>query len=138
MGHAELARIAREWDETTHTVLDLEKFSLTEMQVLLKETYIVLTAFHKEQFIPKGISKILLNMDSFLYFVSLMEDNEAVNFCCYQKISAIVDALKVGFFQGAYARSFPKLLVGDCENNYYVVDMESNFLQENGEKAAEG
>lgn len=66
-----------------------------------------------------------------------MENKEAVNFCCYQNISAIIAALKLGFFRGAYVCTFPKLLVGDCENNYYVVDMDSAFLLESREKAAE-
>ena len=129
MGYAELARIASEWDEITHTVLDLEKFSLTEMQVLLKETYIVLTAFHKEEFVPKGISKILLNMDAFLYFASLMENKEvAVDFYWYQESSMVVSALKQGFFRGKYECAFPKLRLLDLSGNASIVDLEEDCL----------
>ena len=128
MGYAELARIAREWDEATHAVLDLKQFSLTEMQVLLKETYIALTVFHKEEFIPKGISKILLNMDAFLYFASLMENKEVpVDFYHYQKISMVVSALKLGFFSGKYECVFPKLQILDLSGKAIVVDLENDY-----------
>lgn len=129
MGYAELTRIAREWEEMIHIVLDLERFSFVEMQELLKETYIVLIAFHKEQFIPKGISKILLNMDSFLYFVSLIEGQEvAIGFYHYQALSAVVNALKKGFFESNYKYTYPKLQICDMEQKTYIVDLESGNL----------
>ena len=68
--------IVDEWCEMTNIVLDLKELSFSKIQNLLKETYEILTEYHKEKLIPKEISKLLLEVDSFLYFTSLMEENE--------------------------------------------------------------
>ena len=131
MQDAELERIAREWDELTHTVLDLDKFALAEVQSLLKDTYTVLTVFHKEQFIPKGISKILLNMDEFLYFTSLMEEKEVgLDFYQYQLISSIVSTLKTGFFGAKYEYEFPRLKVKQGETDVFIFDFGKDNLKD--------
>ena len=83
----------------TYTVLDLEKFSLSEMQDLLSKTYQALREYYKNESVPKEISNILLEMYEFLYFTSLMEEKEkGVDFYHYQYISSIVAALRKGFF----------------------------------------
>lgn len=126
MGHTELERIARQWDELTHTVLECKEISFGEMKDLLRDTYVVLTAFHKDRFVPKEISKILLNMDSFLYFASLMEGQEvAVDFYRYQMLSAVVSALKAGFFAAKYECAYPKLQIYDAERISHIIDLEN-------------
>lgn len=130
MGNAELSRIAKQWDGMTHTVLDLQKFSFAKMRNLLLDTYAVLTAFYKDQFVPKQISRILLNMDEFLYFTSLMEGNEvAVDFYRYQALSSVVSAMKTGFFAAEYAYAYPQLQICDPKGISHIVDLEKDNLE---------
>ena len=37
-----------QWPDMTHTVFELKKLSLEDMQTLLKETYLILTTYHKD------------------------------------------------------------------------------------------
>ena len=131
----ELERINKtidKWLEMTDTVLDLEKFSLAKMQDLLEETYKILIVYHKEALVPKEISKLLLEMDSLLYFTSLMEDKEVgIDFYHCQHISAIVEALKEGFFDGEYKSAFPNLRIFDVDNNEITIDFETNIFLNN-------
>jgi len=117
------------WLEMTDTVLDLKKFSLSETQDLLEETYRILITYHKEALIPKEISKLLLEMDSFLYFTSLMEEKEVgSDFYHCQYISAIVEALKEGFFNGEYKYAFPNLRIFDADSNEITIDFKTNIF----------
>ena len=124
MEFKELYDLAAEWQEMTAAVMDLKEISLSEMQGLLKDTYQALTAFHKDDLIPKEISKILLGMEDFLYFASLMEEKEVgTGFYHWREIYVISTALKSGFLEGAYECEFPKLQICDAEENVHVIDV---------------
>lgn len=117
--------ITSRWDNMTYQALSLQEISLSDIQLQLKDTYHILTEFHKDKLVPKSICKLLLTMDEFLYFSSMMESNEkGVDFYHYQYISSIVSALKTGFFKGEYEEPFPKLKIYDSENNYTVIDFD--------------
>jgi hypothetical protein len=64
------------WFDLTHEVLELKKIPSEQLQDLLKDTYKILYFYHRQDCAPKMVSKLLLEMDEFLYFVSLLEDNE--------------------------------------------------------------
>ena len=114
------------WDNMTYQALSLQEISLSDIQILLKDTYHILTEVHKDELVHKSICKLLLTMDEFLYFSSMIETNEkGVDFYHYQYISNIVSALKTGFFKGEHEESFPKLKVYDSEKNETVVDLEN-------------
>lgn len=117
------------WSKMTSIVLDLEKIPFSEMQFLLKDTYRLLTQYHTSTLVPKEISRLLLEMDGFLYFASLMEDKEAgIDFYHYKYISTIIDAMKNGFFDGEYECSFPILKI--CgEENEMLIDFETNIFE---------
>ena len=129
----ELERINKttyEWQEMTNIILDSKKFSLTVLQNLLKETYVILTEYHRESLVPKEISKLLLEMESFLYFITIMDGKDlCIDFHYYQYISAIIDALKKGFFNGEYEYSFPKLKILDAKDNEILIDFETNIFE---------
>jgi hypothetical protein len=125
----ELKQIAYNWKSMTDTVLDLEKFSLSEMQILLSDTYKALRTYHKENVAPKEVSNILLEMYEFLYFTSLMEEKEVgVNFYQYQYISSIVAALRKGFFEADYRCEFPELKILDKNNNEFIINFENDIF----------
>ena len=130
MKNKELKQIAYNWKSMTDTVLDLEKFSLSEMQILLSDTYKALRTYHKENVAPKEVSNILLEMYEFLYFTSLMEEKEVgVNFYQYQYISSIVAALRKGFFEADYRCEFPELKILDKNNNEFIIDFENDIFE---------
>lgn len=130
MENNELKQIAYNWKSMTDTVLDLEKFSLSEMQILLSDTYQALRTYHKENVTPKEVSNILLEMYEFLYFTSLMEEKEVgVNFYQYQYISSIVAALRKGFFEADYRCEFPELKILDKNNNEFIINFENDIFE---------
>ena len=121
--------IVDEWCEMTNIVLDLKELSFSKIQNLLKGTYEILTEYHKEKLIPKEISKLLLEVDSFLYFTSLMEENEkGVDFYHFQYISSIFEAMKKGFFNSEYTHAFPELKISDIKNNEHIINFETDIF----------
>lgn len=122
--------IVDEWCEMINIVLDLKELSLSKIQNLLKETYEILTEYHKEKLIPKEISKLLLEVDNFLYFTSLMEENEkGVDFYHFQYISSIFEAMKEGFFNSEYTYTFPKLKITDIKKNEHIINFETDIFK---------
>ena len=118
------------WQEMTHTVFELKKLSLEDMQTLLKETYLILTTYHKDCLIPKEISKLFLEIEDFLYFSSLMEEKEnGLGFYHWQELFHLVKALEKGFFEGKYSCDYPKLIITDVVDNDLLIDLESDHLE---------
>ena len=72
----ELEKIADLWDRMTMIAIDMQELPLAELQVLLCDTYRALTQFHKDALVPKEVTQILLNIEEYLYFSSLMEEKE--------------------------------------------------------------
>ena len=118
-----------DWQEMTHTILDPKKFSLTILQQVFKETYIILTEYHRAALIPKDVSKLLLEMDDFLHFITIIDNKElCIDFYYYQYIAAINTALKKGFFNSNYKYSFPQLNIVDAKNNEIIIDFDTNVF----------
>ena len=125
---SKLTFLADRWDEKVDEILDLNELSVLEMQDLLRDTYEVLTAWHKEKLTPKGVSRILLNMEQYLYFSQVMESDEVPDaFYFFQQIYQIVRAMEEGFFAGVYPCAFPLLRLDDTEIRY-IINLEENFL----------
>ena len=126
MEYKALEQIANEWQQMTSTVMDLQDISLSEIQGLLKDTYQALTAFHNDVLIPKEVCKILLEMEDFLYFASLMEEKEVgESFYHWREIFVISTALKTGFLEGKYECEFPHLQVCDDKENVHIIDVSN-------------
>ncbi len=125
-----MAQLLKQWDEKTSSVLGLEALSLPELWLLVKDTYRVLTAVHKDECVPKEIVGLFLSMEEFLYFASLMEEKETgLGFYHWQELKLIVDALKAGFFKGHYDYAYPQLKVTDPLDNDFLVDFDQNQME---------
>lgn len=125
-----LKHLTKQWDDIICGVLHLQELSLSKTQRLLKDTYRALTAFHKEELVPKEISKILLRMEEFLYFASLMEEKEkGKSFYHWEELNYVVNALKKGFFDAEYACDYPKLIVTDVLDNEFLIDLEKDRME---------
>lgn len=126
-----LEQIADQWGCMTMTVIDLRKLPVVDMQLLLHDTYMVLTQLHKDALLPKEVTKIFLQMEEYLYFASIMEDVEVpAGYYCHRLIYAIVKAFKDGFFNANYICTFPELQILDDFRNAHIINLESNFLAE--------
>lgn len=133
-----IRKVADHWSKLGSDVLELKRISPTEIQNLLKETYRTLTALHKKPLVPKVTSRIFIEMDSFLYFASMIEENEdKMNFYHYKKIHSIVTALKEGFFSGEYECKFPFLRIFDDDNKAHIINTDREFLKTDFRKAGE-
>ena len=131
MEQKDLQRITRRWDYFTNKVVSLEEISTTEIQKLLLETYEVLYLFCKEDPIPKEIASIILAMDGYLTYASIMEEKEVpMNFYHFFEIYRIAASLKKGFFKFKYEAEFPKLKMSslDSSDEYNIIDLKNDQL----------
>lgn len=130
MSYNEISLLIKEWKDMISVVMSLEELSLPKIQELLKETYRILTVFHKSELVPKQISELFLEMENFLYFTSLMEEKEKnTGFYHWQEVFCIVKALEKGFFEGKYRCDFPKLIITDILDNDFLFDFGSDNIE---------
>lgn len=126
-----LKQLANQWEKMTHTVLALKQIPVENLQNLLKETYKTLVIFHKDELVPKVISKLFLEMEDFLYFSSLMEEKEVgIGYYCYEKVHTIVKALEEGFLNGDFGCEFPKLPIIDVCKAPFIFDFTTDVLDD--------
>lgn len=127
--------IAYVWDRMATTVSCHSRVPLKKMQRLLRETYKVFTLFYKENFVPKGVTNILLYMDEYLHrahtAIDYAEgDVKAIAWSQYGLLYDMVISLKDGFFDGEYKAAYPILSVHDSIKDKYLFDMLNDDLKE--------
>ena len=126
-----ITQITADWIQMTHRVLDLKRIPSIEIRDLFRRTYEVLNHYHKEDLTPKELSKMLLEMEGFLYFASLITDKEFDDDpYLYQAVHSITEALKTGFFEGHYEKEYPLLQVFDDYEKACVVDLENGYVED--------
>ena len=125
----DINHVIDEWKELVGVILDLEPIPQDELQELLKNTYAILRAYHKEAIVPKEISELFVAIYEFLYFASVMEDNAVnVNYH-FMYLHSIVEALKEGFFDGEYPCAYPKLSILDLYDQEKIIDFDENIFE---------
>ena len=125
-----LDQIIEDWNKAIYTVLHLEDLSLRRLQNLLKETYEALTAYHRETMVPKEMAAILLNMEDFLHFAAMMEENEkGPGYYYWEELFCLITEMKSGFLTGEYACAYPQIKVADCVDNEFLLDLEQDSLE---------
>lgn len=127
--------VAYVWDRMATTVSCHSRVPLKKMQRLLRETYKVFTLFHKEAFIPKGVTNILLYMDEYLHrahtAIDYAEgDIKAIAWSQYGLLYDMVISLRDGFFDGEYKAAYPILSVHDSIKDKYLLDVLNDDLKE--------
>lgn len=124
-----ITRVIEDWQEMTHNVLDIKDIPLTDIENLLKETYTILTTYHKNTLIPKELTKLLLEIRDFNEISSAIEFAEKPSGYYHSlDVCVIVDALKTGFLEGNYECEFPKLKIYDLNKNGHIIDLRDRFL----------
>ena len=123
--------LAKRWGSMIGTVLNLDRVPSDELQFLLKDTYEKLYFYQKSDTIPKELAKLLLEMNEYLYFSTLIEDKEdRPDFYYYRAVSSVVKALTDGFFAGNYECSFPLLNACNAAGFSCILDLENGSLEE--------
>ena len=131
MEQKNIKAITEKWIDMTHRTLNLKRIPSIEIRDLFKESYEVLTFYHKDSLVPKEIGEMLLEMDGFLYFASLITDKEFDdNVYFYQAVHSVAESLKLGFFDGNYECAYPLLRVADAEDKIHLLDLEKGYIEE--------
>lgn len=126
-----ITAITKEWIGMTHKVLDLKRIPSTEIRDILKNTYEILNYYNKDEAIPKVVCEMLLEMDEFLYFASMIIDKEFNDDpYLYQAIYSIAESLKIGFFKGEYECEYPVLKMNDANKNTVVFDFQNGHIED--------
>ena len=74
---------------------------------------------------------MLLEMDSFLYFASMITDKEFDDDpYLYQATHSIAQALKKGFFNGEYECEYPVLKIINADKNIAAFDLQNGYLED--------
>lgn len=124
-----ITRVTEGWQEMTHKVLNIKDISPTDIENLLKETYMILTTYHKDTLIPKELTKLLLEIRDFNEISSAIEFAEKPSGYYHSlDVCVVVDALKTGFLEGKYECEFPKLKIYDLNKNGHIIDLRDKFL----------
>lgn len=84
-----------DWHAITEKVIELNELDLSVLQELFRETYSVLDRFSHEKLVPKKISKLLLEMNDFGWWVMDLDETPLHGF--YQEILSLTTALSKYF-----------------------------------------
>lgn len=133
MNNQELNLIKNRWEKMIGDICKTRKIEIPEAEKIFKDTYEALYVFHKDELVPKEILNIIMNMENYLYILSLVTLRDETSEEAYFEYNAfynITSAIKEGFIEGRYKAVFPKLKVEDSEHNDRVLDLDSNFLED--------
>lgn len=127
-----ITQITAEWIQMTYRTLDLKRIPSLELRDLFKRTYEVLHTYHRQELVPKEMCEMLLEMDGFFYFASMITDKEFDDDpSFYQAAHAIGEALKTGFFESRYECEYPLLMVQpDEKEKPHTLDLENGFIED--------
>lgn len=130
MGPTEINKLAQQWVSMTLTMLREDDFPSEAVKNLLRESYAVLNHYHEDTFIPKEVTKMLLEMDSFLYFLSLLSGKEGIYETYFPAVHMAIEGLKNGFLDGKYECAFPLLRVYDNDDKPLTLDLAKGDLED--------
>ena len=125
-----IKKLSQQWVSMTLIVLKEDNFPSDMFKNLLKESYAVLNHYHKDALIPKEVTELLLEMDGFLYFVSLINGKEGITDMYFPAAHMAVEGVKKGFLDGKYECEFPLLRVYDNDDKPLTLDLENGYLED--------
>ena len=127
MKQPSLVSLTRRWRSLTDRVLDLAPLSEEALQILCRDTYRALSVHCTEERIPKELAKMLLAMETYLSFSSLMEEKEKGHgFYLWEELFLLIEALKRGFFDGKYPHAYPVLEISDPTDCSLLFNLETD------------
>ena len=124
------------WEQYTWDTLDLCEVSYEEMEELLLKTYEIMFSYRFERVVAKEVCRMLLNIEDFIYFLSVMEANEKSamgNTRMYQLLFTIIKDMEKGFLSGDFACAYPVLKI-NLNDNIIDLKMDEPYLKKMIEK----
>ncbi len=126
----ELKILLQKWESMNSDVLDLKPVTSEEIQTTLKETYLLLTKYHENEFVPKTLANILLEMTDFVNLADIMEQHEVENdFYCAFSACVIITAIQKAFFNGKFACYYPELALKAVNNETIIFNLETDNIK---------
>ncbi len=92
----EIKELIQGWHTITDEVIEFKNIDFSNLQKLFKETYKILEEYSNENLVPKEISKLLLEITDFGWWVSGLEETPLHEF--YQELLSLISALNKYFF----------------------------------------
>lgn len=127
MLNLKIKQITCQWHNQISKVMDTEVLDINEISQLLKETHETVMFYKSELMVPKNIVQLLLCIEQFLYFSSIMkEENDNEDF--FYPIFFFIEALKNGFFEDK-----PKYMFEPSDtvrNLIYGLEVEEENIRE--------
>lgn len=100
MGTEKFEQLHDDWFNITDKVIRLEEVDRLQLQKLFRESFDVIEEFNKQELVPKQISKLLLDIQDFYWWVMKLEDTPLHAF--YQDIGELFWDLSTYFLTRDY------------------------------------
>lgn len=92
----EIKKFIQEWHTITDEVIEFKNIDISNLQKMFRETLNIIKEFRDENLIPKEISKLLLEINNFGWWVSELGDTPLHGH--YQEIVSLIYTLNKYFF----------------------------------------
>lgn len=106
-----IEELTNEWKTDTWNAIELKDVDLSRLQKLFSETYSVLGKFRNEKLVPKEISRLLLEMHDFSWWVSDLEETPLHRI--YQTLVSLVTDLTQFFLTNDYKTNAIESLINE-------------------------
>ena len=124
------------WEQYTWDTLNLDEVSYEEMEELLLKTYEIMYHYRYERVVSKEVCRMLLDIEDFIYFLSVIEENEKSvmgNSRMYQTLFTVIKDLERCFVTGDFACVYPVLRI-NLNDNIIDLKMDDPYLKRMIEK----
>ncbi len=129
-----IKNLANEWDRAFVALLKEEKYSISQVERLLNETYKLCTEYCTSDTVPKELCMVFSKIQ---WFLSTASDAYKIDSLTTSSDSAdvdaidiILDAIECGFYTGEYEYAYPQLSVTDNNQRAHVYDLNKSFLED--------
>lgn len=92
----EIKELIQRWRTITDEAIEFKNIDISNLQKMFRETLNVIKEFSNENLVPKEISKLLLEINNFGWWVSGLEETPLHEF--YQELLSLISALNKYFF----------------------------------------
>ena len=99
------------WDLIIDEVVAFKEVDIDELQDLLKSACDFLEKYSKDELVPREISRVLLNMNDFTWWVT--ESEETPLHCLYRELLDIVIAINLSFIVTGFEDGNAKRLINE-------------------------
>lgn len=120
-------KLSDQWHQLVEKAKHTEYISYDDLFEVFKATYTVFSSLSEMELVPRKACQILMLMDEFTYYASMMDENYFGDIC--PGLYYLNYALKREFFRGDYQSEF---FMGEMPTdiNAFVLNIEQSSLDE--------